>query len=367
MLAGLLRISTSVLFVLCVTNCGAEPVSHTPLAYPGKLWITVAELQAISPSSVEKAELRRRSKAISVPALFRRNEQADTALLAGTYLALMEDQSIEQARLRSICKRLVGSEVGAADGFGDGESLALARNLPAVLIACKLLGLDTDAGFTQWVRGLEDRKLGNQQRSLRTTHERRPNNWGTHAGAARAARAAFLGDSEAMAQVAQVFAAWVGEEDRGARFRFGEDLSWQPEGDQLFGVNPVTAVREGHSLNGVLPDDQRRGGSFRWPPPKEPYVWEALQGAVVTAQILHDNGYTAWQWGDQALLRAVNWLVGECSFRPVGDDLWVLALIDYNYGTQFTTREEQLRAKPGKNMGFIAMSHPVAPRQGKQP
>ena len=356
-----------ILFVTCVTSCGAESSAQGEVGYPGKLWITVSELQTLVLRPLEKAELGRRSRQISVPDLFRRNENADTALLGGTYLAFIDEDLDQQAKLRDTCTELIGREIGAVDGLGDGESLALARNLPAVLISCKLLGMAADPEFVAWVEALDDRVLGAQERSLRSTHEHRANNWGTHAGAARASRAAFLDDPDAMAEVAQVFSAWVGESGRAWPFRFGDDLSWHSDDPPSRGINPALAVKDGHSLDGVLPDDQRRGGEFRWPPPKEPYVWEALQGATVTAQILHDNGYPAWEWGDQALLRAVLWLLHECKFRPEGDDLWMLALIDRNYGTQFTSRLEQATAKPGKNMGFTGVSHLIKLHVQQQP
>jgi len=62
-------------------------------------------------------------------------------------------------------------------------------------------------------------------------------------------------------------------------------------------------TKDGHRIDGVLPDDQRRGGSFGWPAPRENYVWEALQGALAQAVILHRAGYDVWNWEDRALLR----------------------------------------------------------------
>ena len=69
-----------------------------------------------------------------------------------------------------------------------------------------------------------------------------------------------------------------------AGFEYG-DLSWQADPTKPVGINPVGAKRDGHSIDGVLPDDQRRSGGFVWPPTKENYVWEALQGAIAQAVI----------------------------------------------------------------------------------
>jgi len=77
----------------------------------------------------------------------------------------------------------------------------------------------------------------------------------------------------------------------------------------------------GHeSIDGVLPDDQRRAGGFTWPPQKENYVWEGLQGAVVQAEVLHRAGYDTWNWSDKALLRAVTWETIIAKFPAQSDD-----------------------------------------------
>ena len=99
-----------------------------------------------------------------------------------------------------------------------------------------------------------------------------------------------------------------------------------------------------------MPDDQRRGGSFTWPPPKENYAWEALQGAVAQARMLELAGYPAFFWGNQALLRAVQWLHESANFPAEGDDTGTPWQINDVYGTSFPT---ETPARPGKNgLGF---------------
>jgi hypothetical protein len=114
-------------------------------------------------------------------------------------------------------------------------------------------------------------------------------------------------------------------------------------------------MRDGHSIDGVLPDDQRRSGGFQWPPPHENYTYEALQGAVVEAEILSRNGYPdVWEWQDRALLRAYAWLRVVALYPAVGDDRWQLPIIDRHYGSQFWDRA---LTTPGKNMGFTEWTH----------
>jgi hypothetical protein len=145
-----------------------------------------------------------------------------------------------------------------------------------------------------------------------------------------------------------VFHGWLGNRSVYDGFNFG-DLSWQCDPDKPVGVNPAGCTRDGHSIDGVLPDDQRRGKDFTWPPPKENYVWEALQGAIVQAHLLHRAGYPAWEWEDRALLRAVNWLYYQANYAPEGDDRWQTWIINQAYNTKFPAPSP---VTPGKGMGW---------------
>jgi hypothetical protein len=104
----------------------------------------------------------------------------------------------------------------------------------------------------------------------------------------------------------------------------------------------------------VLPDDQRRAGTFRWPPPKENYVYEGLQGALAEAVILHRAGYDVFNWQDRALLRAFQWLHTQASFPATGDDSWEPYVVNKYYGTSFPA---PVPSKPGKNVGWTDWTH----------
>ncbi len=73
-------------------------------------------------------------------------------------------------------------------------------------------------------------------------------------------------------------------------------------------LNPSGATKEGESIDGALPSEMRRGGSFRFPPKRTEYPWGGLAGAVVQAEILSRQGYDAWSWSDRALRRATEFL-----------------------------------------------------------
>ncbi|MFQ5628171.1 MAG: hypothetical protein ACE5I1_05365, partial [bacterium] len=136
-------------------------------------------------------------------------------------------------------------------------------------------------------------------------------------------------------------------------FEFG-DLSWQADPKKPVGINPKGANRGGFSLDGVLPDDQRRAGGFQYPYSKENYVYGALAGALVQAIILHNAGYDVWDWQDKALLRAFEWLHKEARFPAKGDDTWEPHVINYYYGTNFPA---PVPARPGKNVGWTDWTH----------
>jgi hypothetical protein len=107
-------------------------------------------------------------------------------------------------------------------------------------------------------------------------------------------------------------------------------------------------------LDGALADDQRRAGSYSWPPPKENYVWEALQGDLVQAVILERAGYPAFEWEERALLRAARWLHDQAQFPAEGDDTWQPHVLNHYYGTYFPAPTP---ARMGKNVGWTDWTH----------
>ncbi|MGZ6642076.1 MAG: hypothetical protein ACXVFT_09595, partial [Solirubrobacteraceae bacterium] len=209
--------------------------------------------------------------------------------------------------------------------------------------------------FRAWLTKVRTERLApSDNPTLVATHELRPNNWGTHAGASRIAADIYLGDTRDLARAAAVFKGWLGDRHAYHGFRFGA-LSWQGNPKAPVGVDPAGATRDGQPVDGALPDDMRRGCGLRFPPCPTLYPWEAMQGAVVQAELLSRQGYDAWSWGHQALRRAAALLFG-LSRRygaqewgaPAGD-AWIPWLLNARYGTHFPMSAP---AAPGKGMGF---------------
>lgn len=285
----------------------------------------------------------------------------------------LSDQDCD-ANVRVLAKALVYARTGQASYRAEvvdalriithynteagGRTLALGRELVAYVIAADLIDLgdadaELDAQFRTKLRALLTKSLDGL--TLQSTHEERPNNWGTHAGASRVAVAIYLGDSAELERAAAVFHGWLGNRAAYSGFSYG-DLSWQADPANPVGVNSLGAAKDGHNIDGALPEEMRRGGAFQWPPVPTGYPWEALQGALVQAELLQRAGYPAWEWEDRALLRAVEFLYG-IGWTPTGDDEWQVWLINRAYGVDYATNTTAL---PGKNIGWTSWTHSQA-------
>ncbi|HEX6885093.1 MAG TPA: DNRLRE domain-containing protein [Planctomycetota bacterium] len=314
----------------------------------GGVWTSAAELAALATTgSAWNALLAEANRATGTPNVADQDDDTDVRVLAKALVYARTGNGAYRDQVVDACVRAIGTEVG-------GRTLALGRNLIGYVLAADLVGLPAaqDTAFRAWLRVCLSETLDGK--TLRSTHEERPNNWGTHAGASRAAVAAYLGDDAELARCAQVFRGWLGDRSAYAGFAYG-DLSWQADPSRPVGINPRGATRNGHSIDGVVADDQRRAGGFTWPPPQENYVWEALQGALAQAVILSRTGYSAWEWEDQALLRAVRWLHEECAYPAEGDDTWQPHVVNRFYAMDFPA---PIPSTPGKNVGWTDWTYP---------
>jgi hypothetical protein len=273
----------------------------------------------------------------------------------------------------------IASAVGTEEG---GKTLALGRNLLSYVIAADLIDFRAfdrvrEGGFRAWLRRVRHAPLGSdavENQTLIGTHERSPSNWGGMAGASRVAIAAYLREEREIARAATVMKGWLGDRSAypgipGPRFgadevgtghRFGghdNDLSWHADPTRPRGVNPKGAKKEGHLIDGALPDDMRRGGSFSWPPEYTQYPREALSGYVALAELLYRQGYDVYEWEDEALRRATRFLWRlERQFPE--EDWWepevpVYWIVNYRYGSSFPVEGGGF----GRNVGWTDWTH----------
>lgn len=316
------------------------------------IWITREELAKLPTSGPAWDNLKEvADEAAGVPDLSDSDDNANIRVLAKALVFARTGENNYYFDVHSALKTITYNDTEQG-----GDALALGRELAAYVISADLINLaENDSGldvqFKNKLRILLTKEL--DERSLQSTHEARPNNWGTHAGASRAAVSVYLGDSDEIERTARVFQGYLGDISVYDGFKFGDDLSWQCDPLHPVGINPKGCIKDGHLLDGSLPDEMRRGGSFQWPPNETYYPWEGLQGAVVQAEILSRAGYASWQRSDNALLRAVEFLYG-IGWAVQGDDEWQIWLINKAYGKNFPAESP---ARWGKNMGWTDWTH----------
>jgi hypothetical protein len=310
------------------------------------IWLSRDEIRSL-PMSGEAWTLVKTAAdtPIGRPALWDISDTSDVLTLAKALVYVRTGEARYREDVIANCLAAIGTETG-------GVSLGLARNLASYVIAADLVGLKgtAEVQFRAWLRKALTENLGG--RTLQSTHEDRPNNWGTMAGASRAAVAAYLGDQAELARTAEVFKGWLGDRTSYAGFKYGE-LSWQADPSKPVGINPKGAIKNGINIDGALPEEMRRGGPFQWPPVETGYTWEALQGAVVQAELLHRQGYPAYQWQERAIRRSVEFL-DRIGWSPTGDDQWIVWVINQRYGTKLPTNS---KSRPGKIMGWTSWTH----------
>lgn len=333
------------LWQLTGTLVGGEPPPPPPPPNPtptGKgIWLSKEEIAALPMSGAAwDAVLSAAGKAITSPNLNDQDSPNNVITLAKALVAVRTGE----AKYRDEVIALIGKLPEPGD-----RTLALGRELAAYVVAADLVDIPK-AQLEAKLRLILSKKLSDG-RSLIQTHEQRPNNWGTHAGASRAAVSAYLGDKAELDRTAAVFKGYLGDRSSYAGFKFG-DLAWQADPSQPVGINKVGGTIQGHSVDGALPEEMRRGGGFKWPPPYQNYVGGALSGAVAQAWFLHRAGYDAFDWEDQAILRAVEfWHKHGHTFT--GDDAWLVAVVNKAYGSSFPVSG----TGPGKNMGWTQWTH----------
>ena len=338
------------------TGRTATPPAPALTALAG-IWIGPAEIAALSTTSAAWANLLAKADMpCGIVDLTDQEQSTNTCIFAKALVFARTGVPTYRDHVLAAIGQIVRS---VASGPYAGRALALGRELGTYVVAADLVGLPTHDPAL-------DKHFRNALRVLRTTptpaspgapnliecHENRPNNWGAHCGATRAAIAVYLGDATDLARAAQVLAGYLGDRAAYAGFDFGgpeADLTWQCDPAQPVGINPAHCSRDGALLDGVLADDQRRAGAYTWPAPQENYVWEALQGLLAQALILHRAGYPVWEWQDRALLRATEWLHGVNGFPATGDDTWLPYIVNRFYGTSFPV---PATTRPGKNFGF---------------
>jgi uncharacterized membrane protein len=324
------------------------------------LWISPAEVAALPASGAAWANVRETAlDDWGEVDLADNNSTHDTSTLAGALVAVRTGDAALRGRVRAAL-----AEVAATTRFA--RVLELSRGLPAYVIAADLVGLEPaqERSFRAFLSGVRTRPLEGHSGgdSLLTTALRSPSNWGTMARAAMAAVDLYLGDRKQLGQIATAHRAFLGEAV--ADPLVYSDTRWHADPRDKAGINRRGTTIAGQSVDGVLPEDQRRTGEPEGRAPQGSYPWEALQGAMVTAVLLDRAGVVPFAAGDDALRRAFTWLSGPNGNPADGDDRWQTWLMNGVRGTSFPTAAQP---SPGKNMAWTDWTHaPGSPAAGRR-
>jgi hypothetical protein len=243
-----------------------------------------------------------------------------------------------RAKTASAIMSAIGTEKG-------GRVLALARNLTGYILAADLINLPDynptlGLKFSNWLSSVRTEKM-TECTTLVICHNKRPNNWGTFAGASRIAADLYLNDTDDLSLAAKTFKGWLGDRSAYSGFDYGT-MSWQCDPSLPVGINRADCKDK----SSILPDDMRRGGSYHIPPSHTDYVWGALSGAVIQAELLSRAGYPSWEWGysnlnDKALYRAIERLdqlnAKYGGWWADGDDTPTVWIVNHAYNAHFNT------------------------------
>lgn len=343
--------------IYAVAGILAAIASLGPIDASAAIWVSQAEIQALPMSGPAwTALLAQANASAGTPVLSNQDQNNNVYVLAKALVYARTGEARYRNEVVQNCMAAINTELG-------GRTLALGRELGAYVIAAELVGLDSadDVVFRAWLRRTLTEVLDG--RTLQSTHEDRPNNWGTLAGGSRAAVAVYLGDAAEIERTADVLKGWLGDRTSysGFAYQFGSQGAdtWMPDATQARPVNPQGSTIQGHNVDGALPDDISRGCTFQWPPCHTGYAWEGFSGAVMQAEILHREGYDTWNWENQALRRAAAYL--DYLDQQFGgwwtdsdDEQWIPWVINRAYGTNFRTN---LPARTGKNMAWTDWTH----------
>jgi hypothetical protein len=219
------------------------------------------------------------------------------------------------------------------------DVLGTLRHLQTYVISADLIDLasfdaDLDARFREWLAAeiRADYTGGGGGGSVISTHDRKPNNFGTHAGATRIAAALYLGDDEELRAARDVWYGWAtGDPEYVPADRIWTGTDWQCDEDRPVGINPDGCMRDGNSIDGVLPEDQERCGDYDWPPCETNYIHGATDGMTLAFWMLARQGENPWEWGDRAALRQMEWKY-EVGQPPYDGYRWQIPVIEAAYG-----------------------------------
>ena len=344
------------------TNAPSSPTATTapggptnpPTTAQGGVWISKDELMKLPMSGAAWDKVRGAANGGWGSAnLGDNNAMHDVHTLAGALVAARTGDAAMKNKVIAGLKSAMGS--------GLSRALEASRGLQTYIISADLIDYH-DPAFEAWVRKTINAGIqGHSGSGIMGTATNAPNNWGGHARASVAAAAVYLKDKAMLDKLVTAHKAFIGVSAPGNTMVY-QGTNWHADNNNKAGVNRKGSKISGKNVSGVLPEDWRRASGFQWPPGATGYMWEGMQGFVVSAVILDRAGAVPLSEGDNAVVRAMDILYGTgegASNSPVyknpasGDDTWIPWVVNKVAGTNYPTQA----AASGKNMGWTDWTH----------
>jgi len=271
------------------------------------------------------------------------NSGHDVLTLAGAIVAVRTNNPAMRSKVITALEGATGSKVARA--------LELSRGLQTYIIAADMIGY-RDPKFVSWVGNMITTPIQGHSggTGVRGTAMNSANNWGGHARASMAAAAVYLNRADWLAEVTTAHKAFIGVAAPGSVMKY-TGTNWHA-GTPKAGINVAGAKINGQDVSGVQAEDWRRGAEFKWPPQHVGYMWEGMQGFVVTSVILHRAGTVPFSAGDNAVVRSMD-ILYRIGFAPEGEDTWIPYIVNKYAGTNYP----EGTATAGKNMGWTDWTH----------
>jgi hypothetical protein len=324
-----------------------------PLSVYGQLgiWTSAEELAEKPMSGLPWDELLSAADAVNpnYATVSDQNSNNNVGILAAAIVYARTGEESYRNKVIAACDKLV------SEGHPSDRTLAWARETGAYALAADLVEYRPNE-LKVWLRAMVEAYVAEDNRTMIYMFHLRPNNWGTMGFGSLCAIYAFLNDTTSLNQVRNY---WI-QSVNGPKpdlLTYGSDISWHIDPENLRLINPKGSVKSGLNIDGIIPDDMRRGTSFSNPPVHTGYAWETLQGLVTAARILDRFGMSIWTISDSALNRAihviqVDWESKFGGWKAEGDDLWMLPFVDDIYGTDYSDTHHERTWRHGKISGW---------------
>lgn len=283
----------------------------------------------------------------------------DVATMACALAAARTGRADLRTKATHALTQAIGTEAGA-------RWLAIGRNLGAYVIAASVLGIDSGPIY-DWlanflVRTLRHNNDASRQITFREAAWNSGSNASAQEGFALAALAAYTGNQAELDWNWERFRRYCGDRSTPGGLVSNSGV-WQEIPSDPVGIQNLGAVKASQNncrLDGAISNDMSRGGSNVCDPGLTQYPWVGLQGAVPATLVLARQGYPAWEVMDEAVRRALNYLM----FLKVtqNKNAWfdghrgreVIVLVNRAYGTAFP---HATPIGPQRTFGFTDWTH----------